>query len=398
MNRAALVISCIAWLVMVAVGNLITVFWSGLYDQMIGLDYNRTLLTINYWNSGFARRALAGTVAIPFGDLRRPETGIYFHAASVVWLATPLAVLLYRVTAATSLRTGAVFAFLLCISPLLFLSWSADLARVDMLTCGFVAWAVVAGISGRPIMAGVLLCLGALCHELALIYGLPLLLVITYERGARHEATTFLATCAALLIPIYAAQMMFAAPAAQLVANMAVIPDSVHRDIAIYAYAWNFIPAAICSNLVSDHYWPGMAWCSFAIVCLAIAHGGGLRGSLPLLFASLLPFLVICAITTDLGRYLSIAALNIWLLAASLAIMRERAPWPSTYALAGYIALALLAWAPGPTEPLHPNVALKELGRALDWGSQWPMKWEGERQCLPHWRETVRAAMPGGNR
>ena len=85
------------------------------------------------------------------------------------------------------------FALFMLLSPQLFWGWSREPARSDMLICGIIAWSLIAGLGGRFFIPMVLLFIGSLIHETAIIYGGPMLVAMWYvvptpRRSARSRA------------------------------------------------------------------------------------------------------------------------------------------------------------------------------------------------------------------
>lgn len=378
MNLFALAVSFISWLAMAGIGSAIALTWRG--QELIGLQFNRPLLLVNYFNSGFPKRALTGTIALLFGtDL---QGVVYFHIASAIWLATPLAVILYLAASRIDLRSRVMLMALLVFSPHLFMSWAPDLGRVDMLTLGMVSWAVVALIAGRPAIAALVLAIGALCHETAVVFGVPLLLAISFQAGRWKSVARFAAPAATLLAVIALAQVVFAPSPARLIAVMSSAPESQMRDVAIYSYIWNTIPAAICVNMSNSHYVPSVAIGLVLLLFFIVAHGCKDRRTFALYAVSALAPFVVAAITAvDVGRWLSMSALNIWLLTAATIAVSRAAPWQGFRQLAACATVAVIAWSAGPTEPLHPSPKLSRLGSMVGIAPPWPPA-PGNASCI----------------
>lgn len=369
MNPFALAISFISWLAMAGIGSAIALTWRG--QDLIGLQFNRPLLLVNYFNSGFPKRALTGTIALLFGtDL--PGV-VYFHIASALWLATPLAVILYMAASRIDLRSRVMLTALLVLSPHLFMSWAPDLGRVDMLTLGMVSWAAVATIAGKPALGAAAVAVGALCHETAIVFGVPLLLAISFQSGKWQSVARLAVPTTAILAVIGIAQVLFAPSPARLIEVMSAAPESQMRDIAIYSYIWNTIPAAICVNLSNGHYFQSVAIGLALLLLLIVTHGCKDRSTLALYAVAVLtPFVVASIVAVDVGRWLSMSALNVWLLMAARIALTRAAPWHSFQHLLFCILAAAVTWSAGPTEPLHPSPKLSRLGSIIGAVPPWP--------------------------
>src|SRR5262245_40244337 len=101
------------------------------------LLYKQAVLVFDYFQMGFVRRGLGGAFAALFGDVADPRSALLFHTFSAVFLALPVVLLVARLAAHAPERTVLFFSAFLLVSPHLFRSWSGDLARTDMLICGF---------------------------------------------------------------------------------------------------------------------------------------------------------------------------------------------------------------------------------------------------------------------
>lgn len=369
MNPFALAISFISWLAMAGIGSAIALTWRG--QEIVGLQFNRPLLLVNYFNSGFPKRALTGTIALLFGtDL---QGVVYFHIASALWLASPLAVMLYLAASRIDIRSRMMLTALLVLPPHLFMSWAPDLGRVDMLTLGMVSWAAVAAITGRPALGAVILAVGALCHETAIVFGVPLLLAISFQEGRWQSLARFAAPVAALLAVIAIAQALLAPTPTRLIEVMSAASESQMRDIAIYSYIWSKIPEVICVNLSNSHYFPSVAIGFALLLLLIVAHGCKDRSTFALYAVAVLtPFVVASIIAVDVGRWLSMSALNVWLLTAARIALTLAAPWHSFQHLLLCILAAAVTWSAGPTEPLHPSPKLSRLGSIIGAVPPWP--------------------------
>ena len=108
--------------------------------------YNRGALSLNYFEHGFIRRGLGGTLLR--GIAGSPLAGcvdelLVFHLLSAIWLTIPLA-LLVKWAIGRDRKAAAWLAILLVASPQLFWAWGGDLGRIDMFVEGCLAWGVIA--------------------------------------------------------------------------------------------------------------------------------------------------------------------------------------------------------------------------------------------------------------
>lgn len=302
--------------------------------------YTRVVIIANYFDDGFVRRGLAGTVLALF---RREylTAGWYFLAFSTVWLCIPLTILFYRLLRTAKLSVAIFLCAAMVLSPQTFSAWGGDAARTDMFVIGFIAWATIAIVANRPIVAVACLLIGALAHETALIYGLPLIIAVGFHawREGRLEQQPVLAALALLLAGVsatVAGQHLFGAdPARQAAHMLSVAPrfDYPHadrntqsaalRDIAIYMATSGMrgVRTAICWNLERNraHFWLASAYgLVLAGLYVWLLFLG--RTVARTLFVALLPMLFMSAIGNDIGRWLMFAVANMWLFTAATTI------------------------------------------------------------------------------
>ena len=238
--------------------------WRALYETTM---YSRVVIFVNYFDDGFIRRGLAGTLAALIS--RKSELGILGYLFfSIAFLTTPLGLLVARLAARLPLRNAIYLSAVLVLSPQTFLGWSRDLVRTDVLAAGFIAWSTLAAIDGRRRLAVLLVVAGLLVHEVAFIFGAPLLVACFHKelragRLTRRAALGLVLGLVGGAAVVVALQYLLSPPAADIAARMvrafpASPTDRIWRDIAIYMAVGgsHALQTAMCHNFVLNPKWP----------------------------------------------------------------------------------------------------------------------------------------------
>lgn len=371
-------------------------------DQLLGATlYNRTVLTANYFDLGFVRRGLAGTIT----GLLHPDfvtSGVIFHIVSALFLSVALGYLIYRIALAASLGQAGYLAFALAISPQTFLGWSRDLAHTDLLVGGFLAWALIALLQRRTVVAVVVILVGSLAHETVIIYGAPLLLALLRRdhhagRLDQRKAMLLLALFAFGVLSIFLGQKLFSAPEAEIADYMRRhAPPSPYgandhaSDVAIYMESSGVrgLVTSICWNLDYNPQYYLMGACALGVGGLYAFIFGLTRRLLTFVVVAIVPMLFLIVVANDTGRWLMLSVLNAWLAAAALQIQApEKVVIGPRHAAVGAAILCVLALA-GSTQYFIVNrVASAAILRA---GFAAPGPFDGwMAKCDPDWRSVV---------
>lgn len=297
------------------------------YDIMY---YNMTFLSANYIDIGFVRRGLGGTISrVLFND---PDTGaITFHILSTAALILSLLILGWKSLKKISFY-NTLFLMMFCvISPQLFLGWENDIARTDMAVIACIVLAAVSLVTDRPSIAALMLFVGFLAHETAIIFGLPLIFVIalarsdTGLRGLRHllphaiglaVAVVGIALVQGSLTPdtdVFVRRMIEHTPPP---------PEQWYKDIrdcAIYMMVGGLrgLKTAMCYNLYYKAY-PLMI--AFTLL-ITIANGlilGVERHWMLFIMAIVGPTLFMDLVANDMGRWVKFGCAATWVLSVVL--------------------------------------------------------------------------------
>lgn len=312
-------------------------FWDVARNFFDDALYSRVVIFGNYFQHGFVRRGLGGTLSHLASE--QPVVRLlFFTGFSATFLILPLALLVRRLARSAPAVTAFYLVMVLVASPQTWLGWSQDLARTDMLAAGFVAWAMLAVLSARRWLAASLILCGLLAHETAYIFGAPLLLATFCEdhHDGSLPARTGFGLLAGLVLgaaTIFGLQLLLSPPPASMAAAMIdgfpVPPGDdvarIWRDLAIYMAVGNAhaIGTAMCHNFVLDPKYPITAAFCLAVLT-AYAFILPLRGK-PLLvaLAMWLPVVFMLVVANDTGRWLKLGVLNAWLVTVFLVL---RAP------------------------------------------------------------------------
>jgi hypothetical protein len=361
--------------------------------------YNISVLSANYLDVGFVRRGLGGTIARllsadPYAG------GFLFHVVSAVLLIAPLVLLQLRLLRNQNAQIASLFAIFIVLSPQTFLGWSNDIARTDMLVTAAIAWAALALLTNRPLIAAAILLIGSLVHETAVIFGIPLIIVLAASRvrqepaAIRRHVVAFGMLVAALGL-VASLQWLTGPDAATLAASMqqrTPVPANEWyadlRDCAIYMMVAGLrgVRTAICYNGYYQAYLL-MVFLSVGVLFLNTLLLGLERKPLAVLLAVMLPTLFLDAVANDVGRWVKFATVNAWVLslafqsAGTLALSRWRV-------MLGFGLLALLL-AMGSSRVHHTNPASEQVARWLGFSSA-PQVGDWMSHCDPEWRDIAR--------
>lgn len=292
--------------------------------------YNVTFLSANYIDTGFVRRGLGGTIARLLSP--DPDTGAFlFHLLSTLALIASFLTLGWRAFRAVSLP-NALFMMLFCVvSPQFFLGWGNDIARTDMAVIAAILFAVVALDARRPVVAAALLFVGAMAHETAIIFGLPLLFAVAMVksddglRGLRpllpHAVGLIAGVIVVVLVqgaltpdtPVFIRRMVehTPRPTTQWLVDL--------RDCAIYMMVGGLrgLKTAMCYNVYYAAY-PLMVGFTLLVTVLNGAILGVERRWVLFALAIVGPTLFMDLVANDLGRWVKFGCAGTWALSAVL--------------------------------------------------------------------------------
>ncbi len=360
-------------------------------------SYNYTQLLPNYFTEGFIHRGIQGSVFYFFRGLGFQLSLILYHLSIALWLCIPLFVLLRRL-AQTPGRAWIWLSLVLLLSPQLFMSWARDVGKSDMLVEGFIAWALLACLDRRYILASLIIFTASQVHETGLVYGGSLFLamgLLDYRAGKLKldRAAISLGLLGSLWVLALVGQKYLGPTPQEQARDMAA-----HlKDTSLSSYLGVYMAVGglrtILSSACFTFRYPGVYFNIASIYFVLAVHGvilpafSRLRLGLLLLVAAL-PMTVLTFVAIDFGRWLMLAVLNWWLINAALQLRNiepltiERWP-PRTSMLAGLAMIAMGSSAGGTASNFTGRIANRL------WSSPEPVKWLD--QCDPTWRSV---AMP----
>ncbi len=205
------------------------------FDALI---WNMTHFHMNYFDFGFIKRGLAGSVLAPL--MRALEDGGqgeyllmfgYDIALSVLFMALVLAVL-YRARRAGFWPLLAV----LLIAPTGFMQLGFDLGRYDHLNLILVVLALICVGRQRPLLAGLLLFVAVLNHEAVVVYGIPVVLAYAWITDQKDHATPRRHTNLLLtgILPILAAGLILGFGRADIDPAL-ILPENVSLASSVWS-------------------------------------------------------------------------------------------------------------------------------------------------------------------
>jgi hypothetical protein len=367
-----------------------------LYD---GALYSRVVIQVDYFHDGFVRRGLSGTLLalLPLSPQRQI---FWFVAGSLVFLLVPLALLVRRLVGSSPALGSAYLIATLLLSPQLFLAWSHDLVRTDLLVAGFMAWAMWFAVRRNWRLSIATIITGFLVHETAFLFGTGVVTAALWldsrdgwvrRSRAVALAATLVGTVCLIALLQAAGTVDGIALARRLVEAFPTSRDgAIDRDVAVYMAAGGLraLKTAMCYNFSLDQ--------GYALKCL---FGVGLIGIYVVILpthkypyvcatAILAPTLFLMVVANDIGRWLMLAVFCTWLLSAFIVIRQSgRFAVSSGEAVAGAAVIAALLML-GYTPYNDVNLAAREFIAAQRPNTVNTLQ-EWLARCDPAWRSVV---------
>ena len=377
--------------------------WRGvLLTEESPLLYHAAAIGFSYFDVGFVRRGLAGSVVSLLGPDRLLGTAI-FHVLCAAAVAGGAAILFLRLR----LPAGARWVYVLLFVALM-LRWAEDPGRTDLTVAALLVAAVLALQAKQLVLSCLCLGLSLGVHETGLVYGASLLAALLLD-GARWRQVPRRAAAAGLLVlaafvALYLLLGML--PHADVPTMVSVVrsrfPTNEYVDWAIYfaVSGSRGVRTSICQNL-GDPTYPLHVAQGLGVIAIFIALlRNRAKPSLPVaLLAAVPPFLFMCAVANDLSRWTMLAALNVWLLSAAGACdpagdadAAVRRPWRQAALRIGAAMLVIPLIHPKTWRIQDPifspspviDHALQELG-----GPRTPRFRAALARCDPDWRSAL---------
>ena len=299
---------------------LASAVWRGvLLTDESPLLYHAAAIGFSYFDVGFVRRGLAGSVVSLLGPDRLLGTAV-FHVLCAAAVAGGAAILFLRLCLPAAARWVYVLLFVA-----LMLRWAEDPGRTDLAVAALLVATVLAFQAKQLVLSCLCLGLSLGVHETGLVYGASLLAALLLD-GARWRQVPRRAAAAGLLVlaafvALYLLLGML--PHADVPTMVSVVrsrfPTNEYVDWAIYfaVSGSRGVRTSICQNL-GDPTYPLHLATGLGVIAIFIALlRNRAKPSLPVaLLAAVPPFLFMSAVANDLSRWTMLAALNVWLLSA----------------------------------------------------------------------------------
>jgi hypothetical protein len=301
--------------------------------------YDAGLNAVSYFDTGFARRELAGTILRLFNAEPMAGSAIFHVITFALFAASGIYICCCRGTALSrQIALGAVLLGILAHIAL-------DVGRTDaaVMTCGLAAaWAAR---EARWATCAAALSLALLFHEAGLIVLFPLVCAVAWASGSwRKGQPESVLLGAGLMVASLAAY----AHSFQVHPDLIAIGRKVHSefradsdaDMAVFANLAGFrgMKAAICTSMRNPLYWPnvvaGAAICVFAAFTLQPK-----RWRLAIM-ATLPVYVGLSLIATDVGRWSTFAVFCTFVMGA---LLHSGEAVPRGHRLQVAAAMAILA-------------------------------------------------------
>ena len=392
----------VAALLAVAIACRRTLFGVLRYDDYKFTDispYNIAVLTPNYFDNGFIRRGLGGSIMYLIDGGSAAHAGsaaAIYQLFGAVMLALPMALMLRRLMARDD-RLWRWFALFMLVSPQLFWGWSREPGRSDMLICGIIAWSVLATLGRRYIVAALLLFIGSLIHETAIIYGGPMLVALWFLAFRQGKATLAhgagaLALLLGLLIVAALAQLQLGDDVTRIAATVRgarLVADNARIfDIGTYLTWGGFraIDTSLCMAF-SDRAVPWVIAACFVVLLVncRVLFDRSLLVKCLLGFVALVPMIFMSAIAIDHGRWLMFAVANAWIAVVAVRAMGIETAQPTVRdrRISGALLAALVLM--GPASAHYPSYLAEKLVPRIFTDNH--PKWL--QDCTPDWQATL---------
>jgi hypothetical protein len=301
--------------------------------------YNAGFNAISWFDTGFARRELAGTLIALFRA--EPMTGsLVFHVLTYL-IAAGAGTYAIATCEASTVRRVALSAIFLGVLARVAL----DVGRVETVTMALGLLAAWAARDARWTVCAFALSVALLFHETGLIILFPLVCAVSWSSGSwrRWRSLDGFGALLVLAISIVAYGLTFVThPDLTAIGRRvhSLFPYGGDADVAVYINLTGFrgMATAICASsklpLYPAHVIAGVT------VCLLTVFGLQPERWRAALFVSVPAFVVLSLIATDIGRWGTLAIYSIFALAVILPMGSARAPNASL--IAAIVIMVLL--------------------------------------------------------
>lgn len=285
------------------------------------LLYNAATLSFNYFDFGFVRRGLGGSIVYILSQNRLYGT-VVFHILSSLAVSA-LAGWIVANLAGPPIRR---LVFAIAIVAMM-ARWSLEPGRPDVAAAALVAGAAISFRSGRPILASVCVALGLYIHEVAFLFGLPLLLGMFWgERDNRdcrlRSAPIVLAVLGAALTAYFLLGWLPSVDRVTMAQRVrSHFTPHEHVDWAIYfaVSGARGVHTSICQNLNDPTYLMHLLSGVGVIAMFLSALSSSRLPPWPsVIVACVAPYCFLSIVANDLARWTVLGSFAVWLLCASV--------------------------------------------------------------------------------
>lgn len=359
------------------------------------LLYQAGVLGFNYFQFGFVRRGLGGSIAYLLGPNLLYATA-FFHILSAIWVAALACRLLSSIAAPPPVL--APFALIL-VDLMLF--WAEDAGRTDMAVAGLLALATIAATHARPVLACACVAVGLAIHETSVIFGLPLLAVLYLDQRRRRTISVPAAVgigvimLPTLLLYVLLDRLPHADPQTMIATIRSELPRAIQVDWALYfaLSGMRGVRSSLCQNAIDPNH-ALHALGAAVLVLLATAALAGRRRStwMRALLVSVPPFVFLWSVANDMSRWVTLSLFNTWLVCACRRVEEGEDTDRLAWARVACAALILPLHYPKAVWIQHPIFVPSPLIENIAWkigGPPTPSVDHALRRCDPSWRAVL---------
>lgn len=391
-SQTELILALLCIAILLAVKLMYDQWWRGIIP-----DYGIVGLAINYVQFGAVPRGLLGSI-IYLSNIKLIYAGSIMYAVSAVTLIILSFFMLRRMT----VDGVEYFPFLIVLAVLL-LYWTTVIGRADIVVAVILVAAALALVTRRILLASSFLAIGVLTHEVAAIYGSPLLaaILLDFQRYKIFSMKSLAASCAILLAGaiIYASIMALPHSSNKVIVttitseNQWVRWDRIINSVAFYMDLGGArgIRTSLCQiNGTHRLIQPFVALIMVALALFALSEGRWIRWTLPAI-ASVPSVLFLWMTAIDTSRWMALGVLNIWIVCAvqNWAHVQGDRRWPWAKVIcATAVALALYPSGSLVHEPLHITYASPLIESVIEEAIGHPV-YKTVDECDPTWRSVL---------
>ena len=194
-------LSILSWLLGFAYDAIITIKNS----RFDALDWKITQFHVSYWEFGFVKRGVVGSITSPiFSLLQLKEAGqIAFIIAIDAALFLMFVALIHKSLKSEQVckKSITLIRAILIFSPVGFMQWSFDIGRLDHFVYILLFWACNLLIKKKFFQVGFTLAFSTLVHEVTFLFGSAAILIVLASFRNKKTAKCMIAELSAIFLP-----------------------------------------------------------------------------------------------------------------------------------------------------------------------------------------------------